>query len=77
MCAREPWPFADGQFEFAQDEELPRVGPIFNSKSCGACHFQPALGGSGGFINDIQAKIDAAKQKIASGQVKVSETPKQ
>ena len=48
--------FADGQFEFAQDEELPRVGPIFNSKSCGACHFQPALGGSGGFINEVRIR---------------------
>ncbi|MGD3106758.1 MULTISPECIES: BMP family lipoprotein [unclassified Streptomyces] len=33
------------------------------------------LSTSGGFIDDIQAKIDEAKKKIASGQVKVSETP--
>jgi len=52
--------FADGQFEFAQDEELPRVGPIFNSKSCGACHFQPALGGSGTFINEVRIRRNTA-----------------
>ncbi|GAB7031440.1 BMP family ABC transporter substrate-binding protein [Streptomyces sp. NPDC021749] len=33
------------------------------------------LSTSGGFIDDIQAKIDAAKKKIASGEVKVSDTP--
>jgi len=48
--------FARGQFEFAADEELPTIGPIFNSKSCGACHFQPALGGSGGFINEVRIR---------------------
>jgi basic membrane protein A len=30
---------------------------------------------SGGFITDVQAQIDAAKQKIVSGQVKVNTTP--
>jgi basic membrane protein A len=34
------------------------------------------LSTSGGFIDDIQAKLDAAKEKIASGQVKVGESPK-
>lgn len=30
---------------------------------------------SGGFINDISSQIDAAKQKIVSGQIKVNSTP--
>ncbi|MGW1804993.1 BMP family lipoprotein [Streptomyces sp. NPDC002078] len=34
-----------------------------------------SLATSGGFINDIQPKLDAAKQKIVSGQIKVKTTP--
>jgi basic membrane protein A len=34
-----------------------------------------SLSTSGGFINDILPQIDAAKQKIISGQIKVSSTP--
>jgi basic membrane protein A and related proteins len=34
------------------------------------------LATSGGFLNDIQPKLDAAKQKIVSGQVKVKTTPR-
>lgn len=34
-----------------------------------------SLATSGGFINDVQAQIDAAKQKVVSGQVKVNTTP--
>jgi di-heme oxidoreductase (putative peroxidase) len=48
--------FADGQIDFAEVESLPAVGPVFNSRSCGGCHFQPALGGSGGFINEIRVR---------------------
>src|SRR4029450_1621001 len=44
--------FADGQLEFVQVEEIPAGGPIFNSKSCGACHFEPAGGGSGSVLNE-------------------------
>jgi basic membrane protein A len=35
-----------------------------------------SLATSGGFIDDIQPKIDAAKKKIVSGEVKVRKTPK-
>jgi len=35
-----------------------------------------SLATSGGFIDDIQPKIDAAKKKIVSGEIKVSKTPK-
>ena len=52
--------FADGQFDFSEVETLPTVGPIFNSRSCGGCHFQPALGGSGGFINEIRVRNNTA-----------------
>jgi basic membrane protein A len=34
-----------------------------------------SLASSGGFIADIQSQLDAAKQKIVSGQVKVNTTP--
>src|SRR2546430_7989404 len=34
--------FADGQLTFTEADSLPELGPIFNSRSCGACHFQPA-----------------------------------
>ncbi|MQY35190.1 Membrane lipoprotein TmpC [Streptomyces sp. RB17] len=34
-----------------------------------------SLATSGGFISDIQPKLDAAKQKIVSGQIKVKTTP--
>ncbi|EST23510.1 hypothetical protein N566_25650 [Streptomycetaceae bacterium MP113-05] len=35
-----------------------------------------SLATSGGFIDDVMPKIEEAKQKIADGEVKVSETPK-
>jgi basic membrane protein A len=34
-----------------------------------------SLATSGNFLSDVQAQIDAAKQKIVSGQIKVSSTP--
>ncbi|ARP71955.1 BMP family ABC transporter substrate-binding protein [Streptomyces pluripotens] len=34
-----------------------------------------SLATSGGFINDIQSKLDAAKQKIVNGDIKVKTTP--
>jgi Di-haem oxidoreductase, putative peroxidase len=52
--------FAEGQLEFVDVEELPRGGPIFNSRSCGACHFQPAVGGSGEFINEVRIRNNTA-----------------
>jgi len=48
--------FADGQLDFVEVEAIPEGGPIFNSKSCGACHFQPAVGGSGSFINEVRIR---------------------
>ena len=52
--------FAAGQLNFLEVEELPKVGPIFNSRSCAACHFQPAVGGSGAFINEIRIRNNTA-----------------
>ena len=52
--------FADGQLDFAEFEGLPTLGPIFNARSCGGCHFQPALGGSGGSINEIRIRKNTA-----------------
>lgn len=52
--------FADGQLQFMEVEGIPRIGPIFNSRSCGACHFQPALGGSGAMINEVRVRNNTA-----------------
>ncbi len=52
--------FADGQADFLEVEELPLIGPLFNSRSCGSCHFQPALGGSGAFINEMRVRDNTA-----------------
>jgi CxxC motif-containing protein (DUF1111 family) len=52
--------FADGQIDFAEVEGLPTVGPIFNARACGGCHFQPALGGSGGSINEVRIRKNTA-----------------
>lgn len=48
--------FAGGQHEFTDVEDIPRLGPLFNSRSCGSCHFQPALGGSGAFISEVRIR---------------------
>ncbi|HVM94934.1 MAG TPA: di-heme oxidoredictase family protein [Candidatus Acidoferrales bacterium] len=52
--------FATGQRTFTEVDSLPQLGPIFNSRSCNACHFQPALGGSGAFINEIRVRNNTA-----------------
>jgi len=52
--------FGAGQLQFMEVEGIPRLGPIFNSRSCGACHFQPALGGSGAFINEVRVRNNTA-----------------
>jgi len=52
--------FAAGQLNFLEVEDLPKVGPIYNSRSCGACHFQPAVGGSGAFINEVRVRNNTA-----------------
>ena len=57
--------FADGQIDFAEVEALPTLGPIFNSRSCGGCHFQPALGGSGAFINEVRVRNNTRRRPAA------------
>ena len=52
--------FAAGQLQFLEVEDLPRIGPLLNSRSCGSCHFQPALGGSGAFINEVRVRNNTA-----------------
>src|SRR5215813_2225696 len=52
--------FAEGQLDFAEIENLPTLGPIFNGRACGGCHFQPALGGSGGSINEVRIRNNTA-----------------
>jgi len=48
--------FADGQLEFISVDSIPELGPLFNSRSCGACHFQPSVGGGGEFINEVRVR---------------------
>src|SRR5216684_8626259 len=48
--------FSTGQLNFKEVDSLPALGPIFNSRSCGACHFQPAIGGSGEFIQEVRVR---------------------
>lgn len=50
--------FALGQQSFTKVFTLPQLGPVFNGRSCAGCHFQPALGGSGGFIRDVRVRDD-------------------
>ena len=52
--------FATGQLNFMEVDSLPQLGPIFNSRSCGACHSQPAIGGSGEFINEVRVRNNTA-----------------
>lgn len=52
--------FGQGQSTFIEVDSLPELGPIFNSRSCGSCHFQPALGGSGSFINEVRVRNNTA-----------------
>lgn len=35
---------------------LPELGPLFNNRSCAACHWQPAMGGSGESISEIRVR---------------------
>jgi cytochrome c553 len=48
--------FGVGQSTFIEVDSLPTLGPLFNSRSCATCHFQPAMGGSGSFINEIRIR---------------------
>lgn len=48
--------FATGQINFVEVEDLPNLGPIFNSRSCAACHFQPALGGGTTFASELRVR---------------------
>jgi hypothetical protein len=50
--------FATGQQSFIKVFTLPELGPVFNGRSCAGCHFQPALGGSGGFIHEVLVRDD-------------------
>jgi basic membrane protein A len=52
-------------------DEKPKTGTnVYDLASGGV-----SLSTSGGFITDIQAQLDEAKKKIASGEIKVSSTP--
>ena len=48
--------FATGQQTFTLVHNLPTMGPLFDSRSCAACHFQPSLGGSAEFIQEVRVR---------------------
>jgi hypothetical protein len=48
--------FATGQQTFTLVHKLPTMGPLFDSRSCAACHFQPSLGGSAEFIQEVRVR---------------------
>jgi Di-haem oxidoreductase, putative peroxidase len=52
--------FATGQLNFIEVDSLPELGPVFNGRSCASCHFQPAVGGSGAFINEVRVRDNPA-----------------
>jgi basic membrane protein A and related proteins len=49
--------------------------PLTGSNTYDLANGGVGLATSGGYINDIQSKLDAVKQKIVSGQIKVKSTP--
>ncbi len=51
--------FATGQLNFKEIEDVPQLGPLFNSTTCTGCHSQPATGGGGLFINEIRVRDNA------------------
>ncbi|MGD0119002.1 MAG: di-heme oxidoredictase family protein [Candidatus Binatus sp.] len=48
--------FATGQINFKEIEDLPQLGPLFNSTTCTGCHSQPATGGGGLFIDEVRVR---------------------
>ena len=52
--------FATGQLNFKEVEDVPQIGPVFNSVSCAGCHSQPAIGGAGLFINELRVRNNTA-----------------
>src|SRR5579875_694369 len=50
--------FQAGQRLFATPLSIPVLGPLFNNRTCVACHFQPTMGGSGEFISEIHTRAD-------------------
>src|SRR5579875_2800375 len=50
--------FVAGQRLFATPLSIPVLGPLFNNRTCVACHFQPTMGGSGEFISEIHTRAD-------------------
>jgi len=50
--------FVAGQRLFATPLSIPLLGPLFNNRTCVACHFQPTMGGSGEFISEIHTRAD-------------------
>jgi CxxC motif-containing protein (DUF1111 family) len=61
--------FNAGVNQFAQVEgTADGLGPRFNSRSCGACHAQPALGGSSPAVNPqvLDATAEGARNTVPS-----------
>jgi CxxC motif-containing protein (DUF1111 family) len=48
--------FLAAQNVFKTIFDLPVLGPIFNNRGCVACHWEPAMGGSGAAISEIRVR---------------------
>jgi CxxC motif-containing protein (DUF1111 family) len=52
--------FLAGQRLFSTPLSIPILGPLFNNRTCVACHFQPTMGGSGEFISEAHTRSDTS-----------------
>jgi hypothetical protein len=50
--------FLAGHAAFKKPLSLPELGPLFNNRACIACHWGPAIGGSGEFMSEIRVRDD-------------------
>jgi hypothetical protein len=48
--------FLQAQTVFKQIFNLPVLGPLFNNRGRAACHWQPAMGGSGEAISEVRVR---------------------
>jgi Di-haem oxidoreductase, putative peroxidase len=50
--------FVAGHAAFEKPLNLPELGPLFNNRTCIACHWGPAIGGTGEFMSEIRVRND-------------------
>src|SRR5580698_2726013 len=58
-CGRPKSPRPLDLRDWKEIDDVPQLGPLFNSVTCTGCHSQPATGGGGLFINEIRVRDNA------------------